>query len=529
MRDRGYTVDVTYAGSRKSKEEIEVFDPDMILSPYLIHKVPKAIYERYPTYILHPGPIGDRGAYSLENMVCKAKDGWGAVILKANDVWDGGDIYFEERFGVDATTSRPKASFYRNEIKAAYYTGFDRFFDNIASSKYIPQQQNPLNTDPKCTIDWENDTTKMIKRKIDAYDSHPGIVDEILGMRVHLFGAWEEEKLKGKAKEILAKRDGAICLGTKDGAVWITHLKEPGRFKLPATYVLKERLKGVREERLPLIFDRSYRTFYEVSCDIEGDVGYLYFNFHNGAFRAEQCIRLKYAIEYLKSEVKVLVLMGGEDFFSNGINLNILEDSKKSGEDGWATINAINDLVGAVLYAGECVTIASLHRNAGAGGVFLAAACDYVVAREDVVLNPHYKTLGLSGSEYHTYTLPKRVGEEEGQKLLDACLPISAAYAQKIGLADAVFPVNGYETHLKSYAVSLTDDAEGLDDFLWQKQEYIEEHSAQMEACKEQEIEVMYPEFWDSQSPFHALRSAFVYKVCPAETPQRLRKKDSNA
>ena len=45
-----------------------------------------------------------------------------------------------------------------------------------------------------------------------------------------------------------------------------------------------------------------------------------------------QAIRLKYAIDYLKEEYKVLVLMGGDDFFSNGIHLNILEDSKKQSQ-----------------------------------------------------------------------------------------------------------------------------------------------------------------------------------------------------
>ena len=149
----------------------------------------------------------------------------------------------------------------------------------------------------------------------------------------------------------LAKRDGAICLGTTDGAVWITHLKEPGRFKLPATYVLKEKLQGVKEDRLPLVFDKSYDTFHEVSVEKRDNVAYLCFNFHNGAMSTAQCIRLKYAVEYLKNECEVLVLIGGMDFFSNGIHLNILEDSAKQGEDGWANINAMNDLVHSILYA----------------------------------------------------------------------------------------------------------------------------------------------------------------------------------
>jgi putative two-component system hydrogenase maturation factor HypX/HoxX len=206
------------------------------------------------------------------------------------------------------------------------------------------------------------------------------------------------------------------------------------------------------------------------------------------------------------------------DFFSNGIHLNILEDSQKQGEDGWANINAMNDLIKSILFADEIVTVASFARNAGAGGVFLGLACDYVVAREGVVLNPHYKTLGLTGSEYHTYSLPKRVGEDKAQELLDACLPISAEYAKEIGMVDEMFAHDGYYEELHQFASSKFDD-----DFIWDKQEYLEANSQQMEELKEAEIEVMYPEFWEEDSSFHKLRREFVWKICPTKTPKRLK------
>jgi len=343
------------------------------------------------------------------------------------------------------------------------------------------------------------------------------VLDEILGVPCYLYGVWREERFRGGIKEVLAKRDGAICLGTVDGAVWITHLKVTGGVKLPATYVLKEKLQGIKEERLPLIFDKSYDTFYEVSMEKRDNVAYLCFGFHNGAMSTAQCIRLKYAVEYLKTECEVLVLVGGMDFFSNGIHLNILEDSAKQGEDGWANINAMNDLVKAILYADEVVTVASFARNAGAGGVFMGIACDYVVSKEGVVLNPHYKTLGLSGSEYHTYTLPKRVGNEVAQELLDDCLPLSVTKAKSLGMVDDVFASGNYYEDLHTFAKSKYDD-----DYIWAKQDYLEENRAMIEAHKENELEVMHPEFWDEESEFHTLRQEFVYKLCPSETPRRL-------
>ena len=221
--------------------------------------------------------------------------------------------------------------------------------------------------------------------------------------------------------------------------------------------------------------------------------------------------------------------MGGEDFFSNGIHLNILEDSKKQGEDGWSNINAINDVIKSILFADDIITVSSLHKNAGAGGVFLALACDYIIAQEGVVLNPHYKTLGLSGSEYHTYTLPKRVGEHKSKELLESCLPISSTKAKSINMVDNVFEKENYFEQLESFTQKLVDMEDKYDDFIYKKEEYLNKNREFIDKCKESELKVMYPEFWNEESSFHSLRKEFVYKVCPIETPQRLKSRSIDA
>ena len=378
-------------------------------------------------------------------------------------------------------------------------------------------------TQKERAIDWSVDTTEQIIKKIRLSDSYPGVQENFFGIECYMFGAFEEEKFSGEPKEVIAKRDGAICVGTVDGAVWISHLQEVGHFKLPATYVLKDKIKGIKEERLPLIFDLSYKTFYEIGHTQDEDVSYLCFNFHNGAMHSEQCIRLKYAFEYLKESAKVIVLIGAEEFFSNGIHLNILQDSKKQGEDGWSNINAMNDLVKSILFADDVVTVASLHKNAGAGGVFLALACDYVLATQSCVLNPHYKTLGLSGSEYHTHSLPKRVGEKKAQELLDACLPINAERAKSIGMIDKVFAKENYFAELREFTQGLLVDEDAYVDYLYDKEDYLNANRDLINQCKENELKIMHPEFWDEESSFHKLREEFVYKVCPTQTPIRLK------
>ncbi len=524
LLERGETVAVAFAiDEEQMKEEIEAFDPDLVLCPFLKRYLPPSIYERRPTFVFHPGPRGDRGALALEYALIHRKKRWGSVWLKANELYDGGDIYAETTFSVRSAT---KASLYRREVVRSAVSMLDPLFAAIENGDSIPQVLNPLHgpvPPEERTIDWQNDTTERIVAKIRRFDSDPGVLDEILGVPCRLFGAHREERLRGRPKEVLAKRDGAICLGTIDGALWISHLKEPGRFKLPSTYVLKSRLKGVKEVRIPLLFDRSYDTFYEIYADFDGRIAYLHFDFHNGAMSSEQAVRLKYAVEYLKEECDLLVLMGGGEFFGNGIHLNILEESKKQGEDGWSNINAMNDLIRSILFCDDILTVASFGRNAGAGGLFLGLACDFVVAKEGVVLNPHYKTLGLSGSEYHTYTFPRRVGEERAKRMLDEALPVGAAYAKKIGMIDELFADEGYEETLRAFCRSILEEEDGYYETLEKKRDRLEADEELIERCKEAELERMHPQFWDPKSSFHELRRAFVYKLCPTATPERLK------
>ena len=92
--------------------------------------------------------------------------------------------------------------------------------------------------------------------------------------------------------------------------------------------------------------------------------------------------------------------------------------------------------------------------NAGAGGVMLALGADRVLARAGVVLNPHYRTMGLYGSEYWTYVLPRRVGAHRAESLTGRCEPVDAWEAVRIGLVDEVLagPQAFFEEAVLRYA-----------------------------------------------------------------------------
>ena len=294
-------------------------------------------------------------------------------------------------------------------------------------------------------IDWSADPVATIVRKIRSADGCPGVLDEILGEPVFLFGAHEEGGLVGRPGEVIARRHGAICRAAVDGAVWISHLKRAGgaagqHFKLPAALVLGERLEGVPEVALPIDAVTPCRTYRDIWYEERNEVGYVNFRFYNGAMGTDHCERLAAAVRHARGRpTKVIVLSGGRDFFSNGIHLNLIEAAADPAAESWRNINAMNDLVLAILTATDRLTIAALYGSAGAGGVMLALAADKVLARDGIVLNPHYQGMGgLYGSEYWTYSLPKRVGPERALELTGRCLPIGVHKAQAIGLIDDV-------------------------------------------------------------------------------------------
>ena len=258
LKELEYEVYIKFAISKELMiEAVNEINPDIVFSPFLKQFIPNEIFENYPTFVLHPGIIGDRGHHSLDNAINDELKEWGVVILKANEVLDGGDIYAKETFPMRKTT---KASLYRNEVTLATLKAMEEFLKNYQDKNFTPIKQilNPIHknlSQENRKIDWQKDNTEQILKKINMSDSYPGVLDEILGVKCYLFSAFIEDTLKGKAKEILAKRDGAICLGTIDGSIWISQIQELGSFKLPATYVLKDKIKGIEEKRIPLVIE----------------------------------------------------------------------------------------------------------------------------------------------------------------------------------------------------------------------------------------------------------------------------------
>ena len=294
-------------------------------------------------------------------------------------------------------------------------------------------------------IDWQLDDTRTVLRKIRAADGVPGVLDELFGVPCHLFDA-HPERLQPPRQPglVIGRRDEAVLRTTVDGAVWIGHVRradQAGSFKLPTALAFPAQAAPLPEWPAAIDAPDSAAGWREIRYAAEGDVGTLHFPFYNGAMSTAQCERLTAAVRLaLARPQRVLLLLGGPDFWCNGIHLNVIEAADSPADESWRNINAIDDLTRTLIEATDRVVIAAMQGNAGAGGVFMALAADQVWARPGVVLNPHYKNMGnLYGSEYWTYLLPRRLKAGTAADVMSHRLPMAAAQAVHWGLVDAVF------------------------------------------------------------------------------------------
>ena len=56
---------------------VGLFEPDLIICPFLRERVPVEVWGRYRTIIVHPGPKGDRGPSSLDWALLTGRAGCG--------------------------------------------------------------------------------------------------------------------------------------------------------------------------------------------------------------------------------------------------------------------------------------------------------------------------------------------------------------------------------------------------------------------------------------------------------------------
>ncbi|MGK5085297.1 enoyl-CoA hydratase-related protein [Bdellovibrionota bacterium FG-1] len=535
---RGHELSIEFdIHDEMTEQAVSLFQPALIIAPYLKRAIPASVWTKIPCFIIHPGIRGDRGPSSLDWAILNQELQWGVTVLQANAEMDAGDIWAEEIFAMRRTR---KSSLYRHEVTTAAVKAILTAIDRFSSKTYRPEPLNyndpnvrgkprPPMTQADRKIHWEQDTTQDVLRKLNSADGSPGVLDTLLGRNVFLFNGMPAQNLKyfepKSPGAVLGWSPRGVLIATTDGAVWITHLKEkaspenPLPLKLPAHQVLHSSLTPLPQIQGPR----------QISFTQKDLVGILEFEFYNGAMSTEQCVDLRNAIiDALKTDIRVLVLFGSEDFWSNGIHLHSIESSKSPADESWHNVQAMNDLAETILTATHVITVSALQGNAGAGGVFLALASDFVFARPGIVLNPHYKSMGnLYGSEYWTYSLPRRVGNKNAHVIMEAQLPLDTLAAMQLGLIDAHFgdSHHAFRQETLKRAQTFSQDPEFTNKIenknISQREDFEKKPLA---AFRAHEMEQMNLNFYGFDPSYHIARYHFVHRIQHSRTPKHLAK-----
>ena len=420
LQRRGHEISIEFdIADSVTGEAVALFRPDLIVAPYLRRAIPESIWKHTVCLIVHPGIVGDRGPSALDWAIQTGEAEWGVTVLQAEAEMDAGPVWATAVFPLRAAK---KSSAYRNEVTQAATAAVLQAVERYAAGDFVPTplgacsdargSLRPLMRQADRAIDWQRNDTATVLKKINAADGFPGVADNLFGQACHIYDAWPEAVLRGTSDarlgELIARRETAVLRRTGDGAVWIGHVKRPDSIKLPATLAFAAESAALPEAKLDDWWRVGHATWQDIAYEESGGAGFLHFEFYNGAMSTTQCARLRQALAWAKLRpVRVLVLLGGADFWSNGIHLNVIEAASladgSAADESWNNINAMNDLALELIESGDQITVAALGGNAGAGGCFLARAADLVWTRDGVMLNPHYKNMGnLHGSEYWT-------------------------------------------------------------------------------------------------------------------------------
>lgn len=530
LAGRGHQLSIEFdIADSVSEEAVALFRPDLIIAPFLKRAIPESIWAKTPCFIVHPGIEGDRGPSALDWAIQHGKSHWGVTVLQAEAEMDAGPVWASVNFPLRAAK---KSSIYRHEVTEAavqaVLLAVDRFQQGDFSPKRVPGVAHAPIRQADRGLDWANRSSAELLARINAADGFPGVTDALFGETCQLFDAWPEATLKGAPGALIARRETAVCRATRDGALWIGHVQRPGGVKLPTSLAFPE-AADLPEQPLNDWWKAASPTWQDIAYEEATwhgkAVGFLAFEFYNGAMSTAQCQRLTAAFRWACARpTQVIVLRGGSDFWSNGIHLNTIEAAESPADESWANINAIDDLAEAILCCQTQLTVAAVGANAGAGGCFLARACDRVWVRDGVMLNPHYKNMGnLFGSEFWTYLLPPRVGEAGAAAIMRHRLPMTAQEAVKCGFYDACLPGPGFAVDVARRAMEMAVSASFSSELAAKvEQRAADEAAKPLASYRAEELAAMQRNFYGFDPSYHVARYHFVAKSPNSWTPRHL-------
>jgi 2-(1,2-epoxy-1,2-dihydrophenyl)acetyl-CoA isomerase len=133
------------------------------------------------------------------------------------------------------------------------------------------------------------------------------------------------------------------------------------------------------------------------------------------------------------TSVRCIVLTGAGGVFSAGGDIKSMDGLTPLA--GRARLQRLHRLV-RLLIEGETPVVAAVEGYAVGAGLSLAAACDIVVAAEDVVWSCAFNKLGLMPDMGSAWTLPARMGLGRARRIMLTSERFGTAQAVDWGLAE---------------------------------------------------------------------------------------------
>jgi putative two-component system hydrogenase maturation factor HypX/HoxX len=186
-----------------SEEAVALWQPELILAPFLKRAIPASIWKHHLCWIVHPGIVGDRGPSALDWAIMNGEAEWGVTVLQAEAEMDAGPVWATATFPMRRAK---KASLYRQEVTEAALAAVKEALAKFARGEQPVSLTNhpaargqlrPVMKQADRAIDWQRDDTASILRRIDAADGFPGVADSLFGYACHLYDAWPEGHRRG--------------------------------------------------------------------------------------------------------------------------------------------------------------------------------------------------------------------------------------------------------------------------------------------------------------------------------------------
>ena len=162
LSERGHEVSIEFdINDTVAIEAVDLFQPDLVVAPFLKRAIPEAVWRSHVCLVVHPGIPGDRGPSALDWAILNDEAEWGVTVLQANAVMDGGDIWATRTFPMRAAR---KSSLYRNEVTEAATVAVLEAVEKFERGGFTPTPLDYANPSVRGT---ERPLMKQIDRRID--------------------------------------------------------------------------------------------------------------------------------------------------------------------------------------------------------------------------------------------------------------------------------------------------------------------------------------------------------------------------